>query len=91
MKILIGLLLIISFSANSQKTFPSLDTYGGVFAVPEAEYLLDPNKKYKIVGTTSFGLSKDQAGIRGYNLQISDKKNLLVSFVHPKLPDKAKL
>ncbi len=49
------------------------------------------NKKYKIVGTTSFGLSKDQAGIRGYNLQISDKKNLLVSFVHPKLPEKAKL
>jgi intracellular sulfur oxidation DsrE/DsrF family protein len=49
MKILIVLFLIISFSANSQKIFPSIDTYGGVFDVPEAEHLLDPNKKYKIV------------------------------------------
>lgn len=49
MKILIAIFLIISFSANSQKLFPSIDTYGGVFPIPEAEHLLDVNKKYKIV------------------------------------------
>ncbi|MCP9770303.1 hypothetical protein EGI22_20550 [Lacihabitans sp. LS3-19] len=49
MKTFIVLLLIVSFSANSQKLFPSIDTYGGVFEVPEAEHLLDPNKNYKIV------------------------------------------
>jgi hypothetical protein len=30
---------------------------------------------------------KDQAGSRGYILQISDKKNLRYSFVHPQLSE----
>ncbi len=46
------ILFFILFTANfafSQKKFPQIDTYGGVFPVPEADLVLDSNQKYKIM------------------------------------------
>jgi intracellular sulfur oxidation DsrE/DsrF family protein len=45
----IFILLIATNLAFSQKKFPQIDTYGGVFPVPEAELVPDPNQKYKIM------------------------------------------
>jgi intracellular sulfur oxidation DsrE/DsrF family protein len=49
MKYLIFLFFTFSLSAYSQRQFPEIDSFGGVFPIPEAEQLVDPNKKYKIV------------------------------------------
>ena len=49
MKFLLPLLLIASLSAFSQRQFPEIDSYGGVFPIPEAKQLVEPNKKYKVV------------------------------------------
>lgn len=49
MKYLIVIFLACSLSAFSQRQFPEIDSFGGVFPIPEAEQLVDPNKKYQIV------------------------------------------
>jgi intracellular sulfur oxidation DsrE/DsrF family protein len=49
MKHLLVVLIIATLPAFSQRQFPEIDTYGGVFQIPEAEQLVDPNKKHKIV------------------------------------------
>ncbi|MBP6620470.1 MAG: DsrE family protein [Leadbetterella sp.] len=49
MKFLLPFLLVASLSAFSQRQFPEIDSFGGVFPIPEAEQLVDPNKKYKVV------------------------------------------
>lgn len=49
MKYFLAFFLFCSISAFSQKQFPIVDGYGGVFPIPEAEQLVDPEKKYKIV------------------------------------------
>ena len=49
MKFLLPFFLIASLSAFSQRQFPEIDSFGGVFPIPEAEQLVDPNKKYKVV------------------------------------------
>ncbi len=49
MKFLLPLFLVASLSAFSQRQFPEIDSFGGVFPIPEAEQLVDPNKKYKAV------------------------------------------
>ena len=49
MRYLILSLLFITSTVYSQKKFPEIDTFGGVFPVPEAEKLVNPNQKYKIM------------------------------------------
>lgn len=49
MKYLFLLILFMSVSAFSQQQFPLIDKFGGVFPVPEAEQLVDVNKKHKIL------------------------------------------
>ncbi len=49
MNFFLPLLLVASLSAFSQRQFPEIDSFGGVFPIPEAEQLVDPSKKYKAV------------------------------------------
>jgi intracellular sulfur oxidation DsrE/DsrF family protein len=42
-------LFLLSASVYAQKKFPVVNDFGGVYDVPEAEKLIDPNKNYKIV------------------------------------------
>ncbi len=49
MNFFLPLLLVASLSAFSQRQFPEIDSFGGVFPIPEAEQLVDPSKKYKVV------------------------------------------
>lgn len=49
MKHLFIILLFVSVSSFSQQQFPAIDKFGGVFQIPEAEQLVDVNKKHKIL------------------------------------------
>ena len=43
------LLLLCTNSVFAQKKFPEIDSFGGVFPVPEASLFPEPNGKYKIM------------------------------------------